>query len=528
MNDGTDHPHDSAPRGPNPPGGEVPPVGPPPPGTPPPGSQPPPGSEPPPPGRSYRRLVRRRTGRVLAGVCAGLGDYTGIDPVAWRIGFVVASLFGGAGLVGYIACALLIPEEGADASPATRAVRRMGGSWVQWLLIVLGALILLPALFAGVGVLYWRPAFSWAIVLIGLGLLLLRQDNRNAPSPDAPSQPPVTGGDAPASATAPGGPGTRVARVTGGTAAPGATMSNAPPERPAGEAPTEIWPPPNVRPEPRRRSPLVWYTLAATFLGLGAAAVADNLGLVSLQPAQYLSITVLIIGLGLVVGAWWGRSIALIVVGILMLPILLAASLVRLPLEGFVGDRVIRPRTVAALDPSYDMLAGRMTLDLSSIRWPEEPVSTSVKANAGRVEARIPNNVDAVVNGEVTAGTIIVDGDRRSGVRVKERWNLESEANPAEGSLELTIDSGFSEVEVVRVNPRAKTRARASGGRDLSEKRQSLQQQLEENAEEQEALRDQTAEIEAALRQLEDRGQDRQNARERDRSEREERAGGTP
>lgn len=59
-----------------------------------------------------KRLYRSRTDRKLAGVCAGLADYFGVDPTIVRILFVLLALAGGPGLIFYIILALIIPEEG--------------------------------------------------------------------------------------------------------------------------------------------------------------------------------------------------------------------------------------------------------------------------------------------------------------------------------------------------------------------------------------------------------------------------------
>ena len=58
-----------------------------------------------------KKLTRSRIDRRLAGVCAGLGEYFGIDPTLIRIGWVVFCLLGGSGILAYILCALIIPEE---------------------------------------------------------------------------------------------------------------------------------------------------------------------------------------------------------------------------------------------------------------------------------------------------------------------------------------------------------------------------------------------------------------------------------
>src|SRR5918997_724626 len=46
-----------------------------------------------------RRLVRARDGRVVGGVCAGLGRYFNVDPIIFRIGTIVLTFVGGAGVL---------------------------------------------------------------------------------------------------------------------------------------------------------------------------------------------------------------------------------------------------------------------------------------------------------------------------------------------------------------------------------------------------------------------------------------------
>ncbi len=58
-----------------------------------------------------RRLYRSRRDRILGGVCAGMGDYFGIDPVLVRLLFVLLTFAGGAGIVLYLVAWLITPEE---------------------------------------------------------------------------------------------------------------------------------------------------------------------------------------------------------------------------------------------------------------------------------------------------------------------------------------------------------------------------------------------------------------------------------
>src|SRR5205823_9411385 len=59
----------------------------------------PPGDPEPPP---YRRLYRKTDRAVLAGVAAGLGDHFSVDPLVFRVGFVISAFVGGTGIFAYL------------------------------------------------------------------------------------------------------------------------------------------------------------------------------------------------------------------------------------------------------------------------------------------------------------------------------------------------------------------------------------------------------------------------------------------
>ena len=63
-----------------------------------------------------KRLYRLREGRVVAGVCAGLAAYFGIDPTLVRLAFAVVPVFGGIGILVYLVAWIVIPEEDRDGS----------------------------------------------------------------------------------------------------------------------------------------------------------------------------------------------------------------------------------------------------------------------------------------------------------------------------------------------------------------------------------------------------------------------------
>ena len=70
------------------------------------------------------RLHRRRSGRMLGGVAAGLADYFDVDPTIVRIGFVALAFVGGLAVPLYLAGWLLIPDEESDMSVAEELLAR--------------------------------------------------------------------------------------------------------------------------------------------------------------------------------------------------------------------------------------------------------------------------------------------------------------------------------------------------------------------------------------------------------------------
>jgi phage shock protein C len=80
---------------------------------------------PPEPTEGHHRLTRSTKDRMVAGVAGGLAEYINVDPVAVRIGFVVASiLLGGiGGPIIYLLMWAIVPEEGKTSSIASDALK---------------------------------------------------------------------------------------------------------------------------------------------------------------------------------------------------------------------------------------------------------------------------------------------------------------------------------------------------------------------------------------------------------------------
>lgn len=77
----------------------------------------------------HPRLVRSSSDRMVGGVAGGLADYSGLDPVLWRAGFVLLTLAGGAGILVYLVLWVLVPPAPPAAdqavSPLEQAIGRL-------------------------------------------------------------------------------------------------------------------------------------------------------------------------------------------------------------------------------------------------------------------------------------------------------------------------------------------------------------------------------------------------------------------
>jgi phage shock protein C len=81
-------------------------------------------------GNDSKVLVRSRDGRMLAGVCAGLARYLGLDVTLVRVIWAAVSVItGGAGVLAYLAAWIIIPDEGQQSSIAENLAGKNKDAW---------------------------------------------------------------------------------------------------------------------------------------------------------------------------------------------------------------------------------------------------------------------------------------------------------------------------------------------------------------------------------------------------------------
>ncbi len=328
-----------------------------------------------------RTMRRSATDRKLLGVCAGFAEHYGMDPLVVRIAVAVLALFGGLGVVLYLAGAAWLPEPGDNSDILS------GRRLLLLILAALAALVIVPNLVLPFG------DGTGVVVVIALIVLLVLLARR--PAAPVAADPPTEVLDM----TSP-----PVEEFTE-TAAYAAT--------PYPRAP---YPQPPEPQTPRQRSYLGVIALCLSLIWFGLAWTMNAADLTSMSAVTIFGVSLAILGGGILVGAWIGRARWLV---LLALPLALTVwglsavpDGVRLGEAGDwagagIGETVFQP--TAANPDDFEWGFGTATIDVAD--WEQYPSVEQISASVGvgEIVITVPDTWDVVVAAEVGAGSISRD-----------------------------------------------------------------------------------------------------------------------
>ena len=369
--------------------------------------------------------VRRRTDdKWIGGVCSGLADRLGVDPVIVRAGFVLLFILGGVGITVYLVAWVLLPNDRDEIVAERALVHREGGS----------ILLLIIATYSLFGGSWWSSdkgysgwGHPWLLALTGLLIWWLVQRSGN--SPDADQR-------------------VRAQQLGTPVAGPSPTPYVAgPPTTPYTGGPPPTAPVPVVPRRLRRRSggPL----MALISIGLALATygsliwAGDTFSWTGNHAAIAFAGSLATIGLLLVVLGFAGWRAGFVTFLAVVLAITAWSSTVvpsGIRLGGQVGDATWAPTSVAG-DANYHLGAGDGVLDLSGL--PTEGLSeASLPAYVGLGELKVvvPDGLTVEVVGHVGLGYILLpaDADRngQGGTDVSRAVVI------GDGPTEVIVDAG--------------------------------------------------------------------------------------
>lgn len=379
-------------------------------------------------------LVRPRHGRLVAGVCAGIGRATNTDPLLWRVLIGVLSVFG-IGVFLYLGAWLLTPAEGDTASPVESLIGRGQSSTSTGLTIALGIVAVLC-----IGAI----TESWVVPVIAIVALVVvaLANPRTRTGPVLPARVP---GPEPVTEPIPG---------PVPPAAPQAGYQ--PPFAPHGPYATAPMPPvaPLKLPKPKReRSRLGRFVVGLALVATGVLGIADLAG-VSVPMTAYVAVALLIVGIGLIVAAWFGRARSLILLGVVLsiaLPIV--ADEENRDRSGYPERSVYWvPVTFHELGSTYEHRLGDATLDLTQLDFSGREESLQVEVSAGTLRVIVPDNVDVTIRTDVRLGNASVFGQDINGVNVGDTRTDLGEDGAGGGKLEIRLNVRAGDAVVTREN----------------------------------------------------------------------------
>ena len=366
--------------------------------------------------------VRRRTDdKWLGGVCSGLADRLGVDPVLVRAAMVLLIMLGGIGVPIYLVAWALLPDD-RDELAIERALRDGDGGSI--VLIVVAAF----ALFGGS---WWGKdsgwGFPWGLALTGFLVWWLVNRSHNGPITDQR-----------VSAQQPGTPYSADPSPTPFAAGPTPSPFAAGPP-PAASGPVVVR-------RPRRRSGGPLMALLAIGLALVTYGSLSWLGgefgwrgdhTVIALAGSLAAIGLLLVVLGL--AGWRGGFVTFLAV---VLAITAWSSTVApggIHLSGRVGDATWAPASVSA-DARYHLAAGDGVLDLRGLPREglnEARIATSV--GLGELKVVVPEGLSVKVVGHVGAGEILAPGDAGDGQGGTDVNRL---VVVGDGPTEVVVDAG--------------------------------------------------------------------------------------
>ncbi|SCL65133.1 phage shock protein C (PspC) family protein [Micromonospora citrea] len=252
--------------------------------------------------------------------------------------------------------------------------------------------------------------------------------------------------------------------ATSGAPAPGHPAPRPPGYRPpfaphgpyAGQTAAPPPPPkPRVKPpkRPRERSPLGAVTFSLIFLALGVVTILDLLDVFDVRASAYFAATLATVGLGLLVGTWFGRARWLIALGLVAAAALTVATVTESydRIRGVDGNVTWAPTDHRDLAVRYENSFGDAILDLRAVDFDKKSTEITVAVNFGECTVVVPPGVDVTTVVDVNAGDALVFGKRSGGLDGPLRETTDLGADGAGGgTLRLYVHVNAGNLEVTR------------------------------------------------------------------------------
>ena len=215
------------------------------------------------------------------------------------------------------------------------------------------------------------------------------------------------------------------------------------------------WTPP---PAPERSdSLLARATVGLTLVTVGLLWTLRLAGVLTVSIGQILAAALLVVGLGLLVGAVMGRARSLIWLGVILLPFVLLAQVPgatwvnAVPIistdSAAAGELRLTPVEFDELQPRYELGAGSVRLDLTQLPFDGQSIKVEIAVGAGEIRVIVPDDVDIAATGSVGIGQVDILSRSAGGLGVGDVERT-VEVDDPQGSIELELNAGLGDIRV--------------------------------------------------------------------------------
>jgi phage shock protein PspC (stress-responsive transcriptional regulator) len=436
-------------------------------------------------------IRRSATDVKLTGLCGGVAQHWGIDPVLVRVGWALLALSGGIGLVLYLAGWLLIPVEGSDRALVDDLFGESVRRWPKelWITLVVVASLAMFAIFGWLSPFSIGPAVVIAVIWY-FGFYKGRQSKADGPpaavptadfEPTTPSEPqPVQYPGTPTPFTEAAQAWQRRIEEHMRQVAADSQTAGAPPDEwpslpPADKAQPTSEPEPSehtaflAQPDPvglyaeptpvapvktsdtksaKRLRLVSLIVLGLTLSGLG---VVQGVG-IALPLAAYLAAALLVIGLTLVAATWLGLARGLLPVGVLLASAVLIVTAggpdLRVPVESTYSRAYTTLAQLPVAGDSEDF--GKLSVDLSQLAVTAD-ASYTAHVDLGQLEVMVPKDAHVVVNYTADMGAVRAYGEEvQAGSELTGQVTDPQPAQPSQHTLTLNLSVDAGNIQVQR------------------------------------------------------------------------------
>jgi hypothetical protein len=203
----------------------------------------------------------------------------------------------------------------------------------------------------------------------------------------------------------------------------------------------------------RERSMLGRLAWSAVLIFAGVAWLIDITGAAVVDARFVFAIELALVGIALLVGAFFGRSRGLIALGLVLTFFAGTFAALDVPLHGPIGERVVHPAAIGALEGKYHIGIGHLQVDLRDTALDGQTHRVVLTDAIGFIEVFVPTDARVEVKARADIGSVDSLGRPEEGGTHADLDVVDDPVGSSGGRIVIDAHVGFGAVKVSRAQP---------------------------------------------------------------------------